>query len=107
MEIGQTVYLKPIERGNAYRRDKSVKEAVIEKVGRKYVTVNRYGKFDIESRMQETNYSSDYELFESKEELYLIMEAEDLQKRIKNSIPHGKWNLDIEKLRHIAAILNC
>jgi len=108
MEIGQTVYLRPVEMSNAYRRDKSIKEAIIEKVGRKYITVVRYGQFDIESRMQKTIYSSDYELFESKEELDLKMESEDLQSRIKNSIPkYGKWNLDIEKLRQITTILNC
>ena len=108
MEIGQTVYLRPVKMGNAYRRDKSIKEAIIEKVGRKYITVVRYGQFDIESRMQKTIYSSDYELFENKEELDLKMESEDLQSRIKNSIPkYGKWNLDIEKLRQITTILNC
>ena len=108
MEIGQTVYLRPVEMGNAYRRNKSIKEAIIEKVGRKYVTVNIYGQFYIESRMQKTNYSSYYELFENKEELDLKMEAEDLANRIKNSIPkYGKWDLDIEKLRQIFAILNC
>ena len=108
MEIGQTVYLRPVKMANAYRRDKSIKEAIIEKVGRKYITVVRYGQFDIESRMQKTIYSSDYELFENKEELDLKMESEDLQGRIKNSIPkHGKWNLDIEKLRQITTILNC
>jgi hypothetical protein len=108
MEIGQTVYLRPVEMGNAYRRDKSIKEAAVEKVGRKYVTIVRYGQFDIESRMQKTIYSSDYELFESKEELDLKMEVEDLGNRIKNSIhKYGKWNLEIDKLRQIATILNC
>ena len=98
MKIGQTVYLRPVEMGNAYRRDKSIKEATVEKVGRKYVTIVRYGQFDIESRMQKTIYRSDYELFESKEELDLKMEAEDLSNRIKNSIhKYGKWNLDIDK----------
>ena len=108
MEIGQTVYLRPVKMGNAYRRDKSIKEATVEKVGRKYVTIVRYGQFDIESRMQKTIYSSDYELFESKEELDLKMEVEDLGNRIKNSIhKYGKWNLGIDKLRQIATILNC
>ena len=108
MKIGQTVYLRPIEMGNAYRRDKSIKEATVEKVGRKYVTIVRYGRFYIESRMQKTTYSSDYELFESKEELDLKIEAEDLRNRIKNSTPkYGKWDLEIDKLRQIATILNC
>ena len=108
MEIGQTVYLRPAKMGNAYRRDKSIKEAVVEKIGRKYVTVTRYGQFDMESRMQKTIYTSDYELFESKEELEMKIESEDLVSRIKNSIPkYGKWNIEIEKLRQIATILNC
>jgi hypothetical protein len=108
MEIGQTVYLRPVEMGNAYRRDKSIKEATVEKVGRKYVTIVRYGQFDIESRLQKTTYGSDYELFENKEELDLIMEVEDLGNRIKNNIPkYGKWDIEVEKLRQIATILNC
>jgi len=108
MKIGQTVYLRPREMGNAYRRDKSIKKAIIEKVGRKYITVVRYGQFDIESRIQKTIYTSEYEFFVNKEELDLKMESEDLQGRIKNSIPkYGKWNLDIEKLRQITTILNC
>lgn len=108
MEIGQTVYLRPVEMGNAYRRDKSIKEATVEKLGRKYVTIVGYGQFYIKTRMQKTIYRSDYELFESKEELDLKMEAEDLGDRIKNSIPkYEKWNLEIDKLRQIATILNC
>jgi len=109
MEIGQTVYLRPVEMGSAYRRDKTVKESVIEKVGRKYVTVSSYyGQFDIKTRMQKTMYSSDYKLYESKEELEEDLEGEDLANRIKKSIPdYGKWNLELKKLREIAAILNC
>jgi len=108
MEIGQTVYLRPVEMGNAYRRDKSVKEAVIESIGRKYVTFKRYGQYYLDSRMEKTNFSSDYQFFESKEELDLKIEAEELANKIKNCMPkYGKWELDIDKLRKIAVILNC
>jgi len=108
MEKGQTVYLRPVELGNAYRIDKSIKKDVVEKVGRKYVTLARYGKFDIKSGMEKTLLSSDYELFEDKEKLNLKIESEDLQQRIKNSIPkYGGWKIDIEKLRKITDILNC
>tara|TARA_R110000822_G_scaffold228395_2_gene360825 strand:+ start:274 stop:600 length:327 start_codon:yes stop_codon:yes gene_type:complete len=108
MEIGQTVYLRPVKMGNAYRRDKSIKESIVEKVGRKYITIVGYGQFDIKSRKAKTNYSSDYEMFESKKELDLKIEAEDLVNRIENSIPkYGNWDLEIDKLRQIAIILNC
>ena len=108
MEIGQTVYLRPVEMGNAYRRDKSIKEAIIEKIGRKYITLKIYGQYHIDSRMEKTNFSSDYQFFVSKEELDLKIETEELAVKIKNCIPrYSEWDIDINKLRKIAVILNC
>lgn len=108
MEIGQIVYLRPNEMGNAYRRDKSVKTSTITKIGRKYVTVEGYGEFEISSGIQKTKFSADYALYLDEIKLNLQIEKEDLSRRIKNSIPkYGKWDIDIEKLRQIATILNC
>lgn len=108
MEIGQTVYLKPEKFGNTYRRDKSIKETVIEKIGRKYVTLKTYGQFDIESGMQKTEYSSDYKLYESKEEIEILLETENLTHRIKTKIlKRHEIDASLEILRQIALLLNC
>ena len=108
MEIGQTVYLRPNEMGNTYRRDKSVKTSTITKIGRKYVTVERYGEFEIDSGRQKTKFSSNYTLYLDEDKLNLQIEKEDLSSRIKNSIPkYGKWDIEIKKLRQIATIINC
>jgi hypothetical protein len=108
MEIGQIVYLRPVETGDAYRRDKKVKTSTITKIGRKYITVERFGQFEISNGIQKTNFSCDYALHLNENELNLHLEREDLTRKIKNSLPaYGKWDLEIEKLREIATILNC
>jgi hypothetical protein len=108
MEVGQTVYLKPENLGNAYRRDKSIKETIIEKIGRKYVTLKNYGQFEIETGKQKTEYSSDYKLYETKEEIESLLEIEDLTYRIKSEIlKTNKIDASLENLRKIALLLNC
>lgn len=108
IKAGQTVYLKPLETGNAYRRDKSIKEAVILKIGRKYVTLGDYGQFHLNSQIEKTDYSPNYKYFTSKDEIELELDKKDLSDRIKNAIPKYKQlDLCIEKLRKIAKILNC
>ncbi len=93
--------------GNAYRRDKSIKETTITAVGRKYVTVDYYGKqFHIDGRMEKTTFSADYRLYTSQTELEEILESEDLSSRITESMPkYGRWKVEISKLRQIAEIL--
>lgn len=108
MKVGQVVFLRPIKYGNAFRRDQSIREATIEKIGRKYVTISEYGQFYIEDGSKKTNYTTEYKLYFSKDELDSIIESESLTEKIRSSIPkYGKWNLGIEKLRQIADIINC
>ncbi len=108
MEIGQKVYLRPTELGNAYRRDENIKTSTITKIGRKYITVDRFGEFEIKTGSQKTNFTSDYILYLDEGELNLQIEQEDLVNRVKGSIPkYGKWDIEVEKLREIVNILNC
>lgn len=108
MEIGQTVYLRPTKLGNAYRIDRDVKTSVITNIGRKYVYVERYGAFEITTGRQKTQYGADYVMYFDEEVLRLELEQEDLISRIRERMPtYGKWNIDVEKLRQIASILNC
>lgn len=108
MKVGQTVYLKPKENSRAWRRNPNPIKSVIEKVGTKYITVEIYGQFYKKSLKRKSEYNSDYTLFLSKEDLDLETERCDLSNRIKNSIPkYSKWNIEVEKLRKIAEILEC
>ncbi|WPZ08783.1 beta barrel domain-containing protein [Roseivirga spongicola] len=107
-EIGQAVFLRPNEFGNAFRRSKDIKTSVLSKVGRKYVTVEGFGLFEISTGRQKTELTPDYTLYFDEAELALQLEQEDLVDRIKNAIPtYGKWNLEVEKLRKIAEIMGC
>jgi len=106
IKVGDTVYLKPNELGNAYRRDKSVKEDVVIKVGRKYVELEKYGTYEIESGRQKTKYSADYQMWLSRHDLEQHLLSEQLKSDIKNSIPkYGVWDISIEKLKAIADII--
>ena len=106
--IGQTVYLRPKKMGDAYRRNPNVVTSKIIKIGRKYVEVEKYGKFEILTGRQKIQYSADYVLFYSESSLNLTIEKEELEGRIRNSIPTlHTWDISIEKLRQIAEILNC
>lgn len=106
MKIGQKAYLKPLAHSNAIRRNKSIRESVVEKVGRIYITVAGYGRFYIKNGRQKTDFSADYRLFLDKQELYIKIESEDLADKIRYAIPqYGSWDLEIDKLRQIANIL--
>ena len=106
MKKGDTVYLRPVKLGNAYRRDNKIKEGIVKSVGRKYVEVEYYGKFNIKGGIQKTEFSADYKLYESIDDLNIVIESEELSHKIINSIPkYGDWDISIDKLRQIAKIL--
>lgn len=108
INVGDVVYLKPTKLGNAIRVNKSIKETTIEKVGRKYVTVSNGDRYHIEDGSQKTEFASDYDLFWTEDDLNRKIEQEELSNRIKRAIPkYGDWNLELEKLRKIAAIIGC
>ncbi len=68
---GQTVWVKPIR--NAARHNAKVKEVVITTVGRKYFTLEGWDfarkKFSIETLEEVSEYSADYEVYLSLEDL--------------------------------------
>lgn len=108
IKIGQTVWLRPTEIGNAYRRDKEVKNSIITKIGTKYIHVQGFGEFFKDSGIEKTNFTPNYKLYYSQNQLRDDLENENLQRRIKEAIlRHGKLKLELDKLRKIAKILNC
>lgn len=91
---GQEVFLRIIPLSSASRHiDAKISENMIipvkvKTVGKKYITVeNNWGndvKFDIEDDFKEcTKYSSDYELYLSKEELLREIQVEELLRQIR------------------------
>ncbi len=79
LRVGQTVYLEP--RGNAARRDDSIVEGVVTKVGRKYFEVGHYGKFYLYEGLQVTEYTPSWKVYLSKREIALYQ-------RVKSELLH-------------------
>jgi hypothetical protein len=86
---GQTVYLLSVRfMGFDYLRiEKRIIETTVEAVGRKYITV-KYAKtkFDINNDFREvTNYSIDYKLFLSKEDIKEDFKRRKMEDQIYNA----------------------
>ena len=87
---GQTVYLLPV-RFMAFdylRIEKQIIETTVLSVGRKYIKVNRCGgmRFDINNDFQEvTNYSIEYKLFLSKEDIKGYFKRKQMEERISTA----------------------
>lgn len=105
-EIGITVFLRP----TVYNRAKEVLEGTLTKTGRKYYTVtsgSREFRFDIEDRTQVSEYSTDYILHFSREDVNNEIEREDLIKRVSNYFQIAviqNCHLTLEQLRKIAVM---
>ena len=120
-KVGQKVFLKIIKGSSAARYiNKSdpeawIKEKVVTKIGRKYITVaddleRQHGeeKFNLDDFSHcYTVGGRDYELFLSREEIFIDIKCEKLYRLIKKCFSgyenEGKYS--IEQLRQIVKIL--
>lgn len=108
--VGQTVYLYHME--NHYKGS-TVEERIIKtkvvSVGRRYLAVDYRGRmeFDMTNNFQQrTIYSPEFALYLSKEEIYLMIEAEK-QRHVVHDKLRGYLNLlPLEGLQEIMTILN-
>lgn len=101
---GQTVYLLPVRfMAHDYLRiEKRIIETTVEAVGRKYIKVKHCGgiRFDINNEFREvTNYSIDYKLFLSKEDIKEYFKRRKMEEQIVNALYYhrhvtGKMTLD-------------
>ena len=110
---GQTVYLleqrfMPYE----YRViEKRIKEAKVLSVGRKYITVERgiKIKFDIANDFREvTNYSINWNLFLSKEDIKKLLKRREMEKRVETAFHfpnHVSRKLTFEELQTVYEIV--
>jgi hypothetical protein len=114
LTLGQKVYLKPVNNAARYG-NKEIKEQTILKIGRKYFLVGAEGqtnerwmtKFSIEDLREVSDYSPDYELYFSKQEILDEEESNDIVRDIRLKFgSYGKINLTLDQLRRIKAIIN-
>lgn len=86
---GQTVYLLPVRmmKWEYLRIEKQIRETKVVTAGRKYITVE-YGniKFDITNDFREvTNYSIEYKLYLSKEDIKNDIKRRQMEERINTA----------------------
>lgn len=87
---GQTVYILPMRLliYDYLRIEKSIVETKVESVGRKYITVNHFGRirFDINNDFQEvTDYAIAFKLFLSKEDIKEFFKLRKMEERISTA----------------------
>lgn len=114
-KVGQKVYIELT--GNAKRGKKPedlIVEAVVEKIGKKYVTVKGYQfkehDFSYGGLIQNTNTCIDYVLYPDKKALEDKLQSEFLIKDINTRISRlslGGWKaISLDSLKKIYEILN-
>lgn len=113
MKIGDKVYLKPINNRARYGNE-AIEEYIIKKIGRKYFEVwdgiyeFSSTKFHLENdHRQVTDYSPDWELYFSKQEILDKNECDQITKEIRDKFTGwGKVNLTLEQLRSVKQIID-
>ncbi|MDR4910655.1 MULTISPECIES: beta barrel domain-containing protein [Bacillus] len=114
IKVGATVYLKPVNNAARYGR-KDILEKNVLKKGRKYFYVGNTGetetrrmfKFSLEDMTHVTEYSADWELYLSKQE---IIDQEEKKKLIFDiRSVFDRWSsvdLTLDQLRRVHAIIS-
>lgn len=104
--VGQTVFLVSLE-NRQYER--SILEACMKKIGRKYYTVAFGGwdiQFDIEPpHRQKTEYADDYNLFFTRQDAQNAIEWDKRNASVRRFFSSYHKPLTLDQLRRIDAIL--
>lgn len=114
INVGTPVFLKPVNDAARYGR-KEVLEKTVLKKGRKYFYVGNTGetesrrmiKFSLESMIQVTDYSADWELYLSTQEILDKEEKQKLMFDIRSAF--DRWSsvdLTLDQLRRVHAIIS-
>lgn len=111
--MDQQVFLMPVGNHARYGNNEA-QEFTIKKIGRKYFDVGRDGdnerhfiKFHLdEERRQVTEYSANWKLYLSKQEILDEEESEVLVEEIRKKLNgYGKVSLTVDQLHKIADII--
>lgn len=112
MQVGDKVYLKAAGNNARYDKEVRIEEYIIRKIGRKYFEVSSKEhetwtiKFNLENNKQVTNYSADWILYFSKQEIIDEIETDNLTREIRNRFDSwSKVNLTLDQLRRIVEII--
>ena len=107
-EIGQIVALR--FQGNRARYEEKgengYKLGNITKIGRKYLTIDESLQINVETGYNKTQYSPDYQLFASEEDLLNQLERERNIMKIKSLFQYRETDLTNEQLNKIIEIVN-
>lgn len=106
--VGEPCYV--VEKKYGKVKNLEIKEAVVEKVGRKYVTVNcpwelKYENFNADYLMEVTSYGSSSYLFPSKKAVEEYVEKEELIRFLNRLDSYHYERCSLEDLQKIMEIL--
>ena len=107
-KTGEPCYI--VEKSYGRGKNLEVKEAVVEKVGRKYVTANcpwerKYENFNADYLMEATSYGSSSYLFPSKKAVEEYVEKEELIRFLNRLNSYHYERCSLEDLKKIMEIL--
>ena len=108
--VGQILFLMP--RGNQVRRNLEIRQCKVLSVGTKYFNVGLYefGReitFHIDSWVQSTNSTADWQVFESEQAIIDLQQSDELYTKIRNALGYGgASNYTLAQLKQVAEILN-
>lgn len=112
ISVGQTICLKPV--GNMTRHLNgnildAIREVKVTKVGRKYFYTDRFNnkKFSLEEMRDVSEYSAEWKVYLSKQDIIDEIECDKLAYKIRCQIgSYGKTNLTLDQLRRINEIIS-
>lgn len=103
--VGKMVPLRYRLNKARYLSDDSYRMATVSKIGRKYIHCGGIA-FEIESGYEKSDYTANYQLYESEEALLEEIEAEKITDAVRTTFDYfSEVNLSIEQLRAIAEII--
>ncbi len=105
LRVGQAVYMRE---GDFFRaKNPRLQEGVIVTVGRKYYTVESYGRkrqFNKDTLLEETKYGCGVRLFTSTQDISDLDETGELVRRLQKEFDYN-CKLPLDKLRRIMAVI--
>ena len=104
LKVGDTVAIRQIS-----RRNPRTHSASLLAIGNKYFTVNLFGrelKFHKDTGFEHTDYSPDYQLFATMQDIKDAEQKEQLESKLRSLSFRDARALSLDQLKRIAAILD-
>jgi hypothetical protein len=109
MKVGQKVFVRRV--GNAARhreKDELISEEIVEKIGRKYFYLKDFYKckFCLEDMHDVSEYTSNYYVYLTKQEILDENEQSEITDKIKTYFRKNQSDLSLEDLKKICEIID-